>query len=164
MSDQQGDDYPEKFAEEFGSDEPERSKWPIIIAGSIVVVLVAVVLIVALVSPPKDRVNDSTLVQYVVNDAFSARNSLNYDQYRGAFCERETQNPSFPTAEQFTDENRKANDADGPITIPKEGMDVEIQGDSAQVVVRWHRSRNDDTQTTNWTVVKQGDEWKVCNG
>ncbi|MFT3660204.1 MAG: hypothetical protein QM809_02055 [Gordonia sp. (in: high G+C Gram-positive bacteria)] len=156
------DDYPEKFAEEFGDDDPSGSRWPFLVALIVVGVLVAVVLLIAVFSPPAERVSDSTRVQYVVNDAFTARNSLNYDQYRGSFCRANVEAPDFPAAAKFTDENRKARDADGQIVIPN--MDVEVQGDTARVAVHWHRERTEDKkETTELTVVKQGDDWKVCN-
>ena len=156
------DGYPEKFAEEFGDDDPGGSRWPFLIAAGVVAVLVAVVLLIALVNPPEDRLSDSAQVQHVVNDAFTARNSLNYDQYRTSFCEREQQTAGFPSQAEFTDENRAARDEHGPIVIPN--MDVEVQGDTARVVVHWHREDTEDRkESTELTVVKQGDEWKVCN-
>ncbi|GAA3954916.1 hypothetical protein [Gordonia caeni] len=156
------DGYPEKFAEEFGDPDPGRSRWPFLAAVGVVLTLVAVVVVIALVNPPEDRVNDSTRVQYVVNDAYSARNSLNYEQYRNAHCEQEVQSADFPTAAQFADENRVARDENGLLVIPT--MDVDVEGDTATVTVHWHREDTpDDEQTTTLTVVRQGDEWKVCN-
>lgn len=156
------DGYPEKFAEEFGDPDPGRSRWPFLAALGVVVTLVAVVIIIAVVSPPQDRVSDSSRVQFVVNDAYSARNSLNYQQYRDAHCEQDVQSADFPTAAQFADENRVAQDENGPLVIPT--MDVDVEGDTAKVAVHWYREDDaDNEQTTDLTVVRQGDEWKVCN-
>ncbi|MFZ2512578.1 MAG: hypothetical protein WAW85_15975, partial [Gordonia sp. (in: high G+C Gram-positive bacteria)] len=83
-ADRPDDDYPEALAEEFGDDEPDRSRWPFLAALGVVVVGVAIVVGIALINPPSERLNDSTLVQYTVNDAYTARNTLNYEQYRSA--------------------------------------------------------------------------------
>lgn len=156
------DGYPEKLAEEFGDDDPARSRWPFLAALGVVVVLVVVVVILAVVNPAEDRMSDSARVQFVVNDAYSARNSLNYEQYRNSFCEQELQSPDFPTAAQFADENRVARDEHGQLVIPS--MDVDVAGDTADVTVHWHREDTpDDEQQTALTVVRRGDDWKVCN-
>lgn len=159
--DRPDEDYPQKFAEEFGDDEPDRSRWPFLIALAVVGVLVAIVVGVAVFSPPDERLNDSTLVQYAVNDVYTARNSLNYEQYRNAQCTANLQAADFPTAAEFVEENRKVREEQGQIVIPS--MDVDVQGDRAHVVVHWHRERaENDKQTTDVTVVRQGDAWKVC--
>lgn len=160
-ADRPDDDYPEKFAEEFGDDEPDRSRWPFIAALCVVGVALAVVLGVALISPPSERLNDSTLVQHAVDDAFTARNSLNYEQYRGAHCAKVVDSPEFPTVEQFVDTNRAERNAEGPIVIPT--MDVNVHGDSANVTVHWHRERSEnDKQTADVYLIRDGDKWKVC--
>lgn len=160
-ADRPGDDYPEALAEEFGDDEPNRSRWPFLAALGVVVIAVAIVVGVALISPPSERLNDSTLVQYAVNDVYAARNSLNYEQYRNAHCARVADAADFPTTEQFIAENRKARDAQGPIVIPS--MDVNVYGDTANVTVHWHRERTENqTQTTETFLVRDDDKWKVC--
>lgn len=156
------DGYPEAMAAEFGDDDPGRSRWPFLVALGFVVLLVAVVAGVALIDPPAERLSDSTKVQHAVNDAFTARNSLNYGQYRDAHCAADLEAADFPTATEFADENRKARDAQGPIVIPD--MAVQIQGDVATVAVNWHREKtSNEKQTTDLTVIRQGDEWKVCD-
>ncbi|MCK0439434.1 hypothetical protein MUG78_08165 [Gordonia alkaliphila] len=156
------DGYPEAMAEEFGSDDPGRSRWPFMVALGFVVLLVAGIAGVALIDPPAERLSDSAQVQHAVNDAFTARNSLNYEQYREAHCEADRQAADFPTAAEFADENRAARTEHGQIVIPD--MAVEMQGDVAAVQVNWHREDTpDEKQTTDLTVIRQGDEWKVCN-
>lgn len=155
------DDYPEKFAEEYGSDDPDRSSWPILVAGGFVLVLVVAVALIWAINPPDERLNDSTQVQHVVNEAYTAQNSLNYAQYRGAFCAAKVNAPEFPSDDQFVTENRKARDAEGIVQIPN--MDVRVDGDTAAVIVHWNREKTaDQKQTTDLTVVREGDAWKVC--
>ncbi|MEZ5212972.1 DUF4878 domain-containing protein [Gordonia sp. PP30] len=162
MSDQRpSDDYPEALAEEFGSDDPDRSAWPILAAAIFVLILVGVVAGVWACSPPDRRLNDSTQVQHVVNDAYTARNSLNYQQFRDSYCAAKVNSPEFPTEQQFADENRKARDAQGQLQIPT--MDVAVTGDTAKVTVHWNREDTpNDKQTTPLTVVRENNAWKVC--
>ncbi len=160
-ADRPDEDYPEKLAEEFGDDEPERSRWPFLAALLVVVVALVVVVGIALISPPSERLNDSTLVQYTVNDVYTARNSLNYEQYRTAHCAKVVDAADFPTVDQFIEENREARNAQGPIEIPN--MDVNVHGDTANVTVHWHREQTaNNTQTTEEFLVRDGDKWKVC--
>ena len=145
--------------------DPEPKTWrdamPFFLAAGFVAIVVLIISLVAIFSPPGERVNDSSSVQFVVNEAYTARNALNYAQYRNAFCETDLQNPDFPQQQQWLDENRDARNADGPIVIPK--MDVDVQGDTAKVTVYEHREGNEDNKSTDeLTVVKQGEQWKVC--
>jgi len=156
-----GPDTGEEFDE---VDDPRtwRDAVPFMIALGLVAVVLGVILIVTLVSPPSERLNDSTRVQYVVNDALSARNSLNYEQYRNSFCEKNLSSPNFPTMAQFQDSNRTERDAKGELKVPE--MEVDVTGDQATVRAHWYRAKNkNEKSVTTWTVVKQGDDWKVCN-
>ncbi|WP_347957075.1 hypothetical protein [Gordonia aichiensis] len=144
-------------------DQPRswKSALPMIIAGALMLSLLAGVLIINLVNPADERLTDSTLVQHRVNDMYSAMGTLNYDQYRNSFCESDQSAPDFPTSVQFADQNRTANDADGKVVVPS--MDVEVVGDKSTVTAHWHREKTEsDKQQTQFTLVKQGDEWKVC--
>ncbi len=162
MSNQTPDDYPRRFAEEFGDDDPEASRWPFWAAAILVVGLVVVVAVLGVVnSYDGRRGDDTTQIQHVVNDAFTARNSLNYQQYRDAHCAADVDSPEFPTAEQFAERNRTERDAQGALVIPT--MTVHTEGDNGKVTVTWHRDKTpDQSQVTELTVVREGDEWKVC--
>jgi len=106
-------------------------------------------------------VSEDAKVQYVVNDVYSARNSLNYDLYRGSYCEKDVRAEGFPTAQQFADDNRDARDRDGKLVIPE--MNVEVTGGRAAVTVHEYRENAEDRKTTtDLTLTKQGDDWKVC--
>ncbi|MFT3716129.1 MAG: hypothetical protein QM774_09335 [Gordonia sp. (in: high G+C Gram-positive bacteria)] len=144
--------------------DPEPKTWrdamPFFLAFGFVAILVLVISLVAIFWPPADRLNDSTLVQHAVNDQYTARNSLDYSQYRASTCEKDLQAPDFPTEKQFDDDNRAARNSQGALVVPK--MDVDIQGDVAHVTVHEHRDDASKETTTDLTVRKQGDEWKVC--
>ncbi|GEE00026.1 hypothetical protein nbrc107696_04720 [Gordonia spumicola] len=132
---------------------------PFIIALVVVVIAVGAIFISHKVQPSEDRVSDSTKVQYVVNDMYSARNSLNYELYRSSQCEKNLSAEGFPTAAQFAEANRDPRD--GAFVIPE--MDVEVAGDRAAVTVHEKRKNTGDKVTkTELTVVKIGDDWKVC--
>lgn len=163
MSEQKPDGYPERLADEFGDDDPDASSWPFWAAAIVVLLLVAVVGTLGVINSHDSRVgDDTTQIQYVVNDAFTARNSLNYDQYRGAYCTATLNSPEFPTAEQFAATNRADRDAHGLLVIPS--MKLGDITDTTQVAVTWHREETaDQSQVTNLTVVREGDKWKVCS-
>jgi hypothetical protein len=162
MSSQTPDDYPRHFAEEFGDDDPEASRWPFWAAAALVVGLVVVVAALGVInSYGNRRGDDTTQIQHAVNDAYTARNSLNYQQYRDSYCAAVLASPEFPTAEQFAERNRTDRDAQGALVIPT--MTVDTAGDTAQVAVTWYRDKTADRrQVTDLTVVREDDEWKVC--
>lgn len=145
--------------------EPETRSWgaalPFILALGLVVIIVAWIGLSHLFRPSEERVSDDTKVQYVVNDLYSARNSLNYDLYRDSQCEANIRAKDFPTAAQFADANRGPLEKDGQLVVPE--MDVEVTGSRAAVTVHEHRENTEDKKTTtDLIVVKQGDDWKVC--
>lgn len=147
-------------------DDVDERTWrdavPFFIAAAFVVVVVGAIALVAIISPPGERLNDSTRVQYVVNDAFTARNSLNYQQYSNSFCERDRVSPEFPSMDAFLEANRSERDTKGNIEVPD--MDVTVDGDVAHVKVNWQREKDPaDKGVTEWTVIRQGEDWKVCN-
>lgn len=138
-----------------------RAALPFIIAFVLIVVVVAWIALSHLVRPSEERVSEDTKVQYVVNDLYSARNSLNYDLYRSAQCEANVASKDFPTAAQFAEANRGPLERDGKVVVPE--MDVEVTGSRAAVTVHEHRENTEDKKTTtDLIVVKQGDDWKVC--
>ncbi|WP_235831399.1 hypothetical protein [Gordonia zhaorongruii] len=139
-----------------------RDLLPFIIAVSVAVVILAAIGISHLVRPSEERVSEDAKIQYVVNDMYSARNALNYEMYRGAHCEKDLAAKDFPSARQFADTNRVENEANGQLVVPS--MDVETTGDRASVTVHEHRERDEQKKlTTDLTLIKQGENWKVCS-
>lgn len=144
-------------------DQPRSLKaaLPMLIAGGLVLVILAWIGISALVSPSEERISDSAKVQRTVNQMFSARGTLNYESYRSSFCAADLAAKEFPNSVQFADDNRADNDAKGRIVVPS--MDVEVTGDRASVTAHWHRQNDENAkQQTALKLVKENDEWKVC--
>ncbi|MCF8587556.1 Rv0361 family membrane protein [Gordonia liuliyuniae] len=144
---------------------PEHRSWraalPFIIAFVLIIIVVAWIALSHLIRPSEERVSEDTKVQYVVNDMYSARNSLNYDLYRDSQCTANINAKGFPTAAEFADTNRGPLEKDGKLVVPE--MEVEVTGSRAAVTVHVHRENTEDKKTTtDLIVVKQGDDWKVC--
>ncbi|MBB4134433.1 hypothetical protein [Gordonia humi] len=138
-----------------------RAALPFIIALGAAVVVLIVIGVSHLTRPAEERVSDDAKVQYVVNDVYSARNSLNYELFRDSHCEKDVRAAGFPSAKQFADDNRADRDRDGKLVVPE--MNVEVTGDRAAVTVHEHRENTEDRKTTtDLTLTKQGDDWKVC--
>lgn len=147
-----------------GDDDQPRSikaALPMMIAGGLVLLILAWIGISALVNPSEERISDSAQVQRTVNQMYSAMGTLNYESYKATLCAANVGNPDFPTSVQFADQNRAENDAKGRIVVPN--MDVEVTGDRATVTAHWHREKDENAkQKTTLTLIKEGDEWKVC--
>ncbi|EGD54453.1 hypothetical protein [Gordonia neofelifaecis] len=146
-------------------DDDQPRSWkaalPMIIAGTLVVVLVAWVVIASLVKPSDERLNDSAQVQHTVNDMYSAMGTLNYDQYRDAFCASDVAASDFPTSVAFAEQNRADNEANGKVVVPS--MEVEVTGENATVTAHWNREKTEnDKQTTSLTLIRENGDWKVC--
>ncbi|WP_026917523.1 hypothetical protein [Gordonia shandongensis] len=165
MSDDPEQDDPQQDAPPADHEPDEPRSWkaalPFIIGGGLVLILLLWVLIVNVVRPTEDRLTDSAKVQHVVDAVYSARSTLAYDRYRDAFCDADRAAADFPDSVRFAAENRKANDADGRLVVPD--MKVEVTGDRATATVTWHRENRTDEQKTTMTLVKVGDDWKVCS-
>ena len=139
-----------------------RAAAPFLIAAGAAVLVLIVVLLSAVFRPAEERISDDAKVQFVVNDMYSARSALNYDLFRNTHCEKDLQSPTFPTSQEFADVNRTAREKDGKLVIPE--MKVEVVGDRAKVSFDEHRERNEAQKTrTELTLVKSGDDWKVCS-
>ena len=139
-----------------------RAAAPVLCGGFVVVVVLVVVRLSALPRPTEHGICDDAKVQYVVNDMYSARNGLNYDLYRDTHCEKDLKADTFPTSQRFADENRRDLEANGKLIIPE--MQVEVTGDRAAVSFEEHREGEPDAKKkTSLTLVKAGDEWKVCS-
>ncbi|MBM7366121.1 Rv0361 family membrane protein [Gordonia hydrophobica] len=147
-----------------GDDDQPRSMkaaLPMMIAGGLVLVILAWIGISALVNPSEERISDSAQVQRTVNQMYSAMGTLNYERYRASFCAADLAKPEFPTSVAFADTNRAENDAKGRVVVPD--MDVEVTGDRATVTAHWHRENNENAkQKTVFTLVNESGEWKVC--
>ena len=77
-ADRPDDDYPEKFAEEFGDDEPDRSRWPFIAALCVVGVALAVVLGVALIIAPEAPGWPGATIDYISAKLQNAKGFFRY--------------------------------------------------------------------------------------
>ncbi|MFZ2510740.1 MAG: hypothetical protein WAW85_06575, partial [Gordonia sp. (in: high G+C Gram-positive bacteria)] len=81
--------------------------------------------------------------------------------YRSAHCAKVADAADFPKVNQFIEENQAALNTQGQIVVPT--MDVNINDDTANVTVHWHRERTEnEKQTTEEFLVRDGDKWKVC--
>lgn len=139
-----------------------KDAWPFLVALGIVVVLAAGIGISYLVRPADERMSDSALVQHAINNAYTARNEVDYAKYRDSVCVADTKASTFPTEEQFVEENRTSMDSNGPIEIP-EITDLTVSGDRASAQVHWHFEKSEDkTQVTDTVVVREDGDWKVC--
>ncbi|GAB19188.1 hypothetical protein GOEFS_076_00170 [Gordonia effusa NBRC 100432] len=137
--------------------------WPFAAAVIVIVLAVGGVLLSNVLRPSDDRVSDSAQVQYAINDSYTARNSLDYAKYRSTMCADVVDAADFPTEQVFVEENRRSRETFGKILIP-EIADVMIDGNRATAQVHWHfENKGSDAKTvTPTTVVREGDEWKVC--
>ena len=145
------------------AEEPRswKAALPMMIAGGLVLAILAWIGISALVSPSEERISDSAKVQLTVNQMYSAMGTLNYEGYRASFCAADVAAKEFPTSVQFADDNRADNDAKGKIVVSS--MDVEVTGDRAAVTAHWNRQNDENAkQKTQLTLVNEKGEWKVC--
>lgn len=155
-----------------GGDEPSaadpgarrswKDAWPFWVALAVIVIGGLAIGLSYAFKPSGERGGDSAKVQYAINDAYTARNALNYDKYRGAHCAADLRAPGFPGREAFVADNRRSRDADGTIVIP-EITDLTVHGDRADAKVHWHFDKHPDAkQTTQVSVVRENGSWKVC--
>ncbi|MEE4025136.1 hypothetical protein V1Y59_18780 [Gordonia sp. PKS22-38] len=139
-----------------------KEAWPFLVALGIIVVVALGIGISYLIRPADDRMNTEAHIQHAVNDAYTARNELDYAAYRGAMCAEELGSDSFPDEATFVDDNRISFEENGQIVIP-EIADITVTGDRATAQVHWHfDEKPDQEQVTNVVVVREDGDWKVC--
>lgn len=141
-----------------------RNAWPFLVALAVVVIAVVGILSSNLLRPATDRASDPAQVQMVINDAYTARNSLDYGAYRSATCAREVNAPTFPTEQTFVADNTTSREANGHIVIP-EITDITVTGDTATATAHWHYDKHpEQKQTDKVALVRENGDWKVCGG
>ncbi|WP_083709158.1 Rv0361 family membrane protein [Williamsia sterculiae] len=146
------------------ADDPRswRDAWPFFIAVGVVAVTIVIVVLLNVLHPASDRLTDSALISRVINDQYTARNSLDYATFRELTCADDVNAPDFPGQQAFTADNGKLRDTQGQLVID-EIADTTVDGAQATANVTWHRAGKDShTTVTATTLVKQGDDWKVC--
>lgn len=165
---------PETVGDDLGADDPGagdvgadaapswRKVWPFLLALIVVVVAVVGILLSYLIRPAEKRASEPAQVQYAINDFYTARNNLDYAEFRDHTCAADLNASDFPSEAEFTAENQKSLEANGRIVIP-EISDVSVSGDRATATVHWQfDKKSDEKQTTNVVVLRENGNWKVC--
>lgn len=142
-------------------DDERRTPWPFIIAVAIVVLVLGAVGVMHVVRPAEDRLTEDSKVSRVINDYYTAKNAINYSNFRALTCATDRDSVDFPAEEAFTTENTDAREADGQVEISNISETV-VNGDRATANVHWFRKEKTQTQITPVTLVKESDDWKVC--
>lgn len=139
-----------------------KAAWPFLVAVVVVVVAAAGIGISHLVRPADDRMSDTAHVQHAINDAYTARNTADYAKYRSVTCTAERSSDTFPTEQEFVEQNRRSTEENGHIVIP-DITDVTVTGDRGTAKVHWHfDDKPDQQQVTGAVVVREDGNWKVC--
>ncbi len=157
VADTRDEDWEELTDELDQRDAP--TMWPMLAAIAVVVILLGVVFIYQWTRPFSDRVGPDDEVRIAINNHYTAQNALNYQSFSEWTCAAKT-----PPREEFLKKNGPSRDANGKIVIHDGGIaDVAINGDKASAVVTWrYEKKPDQPTTTPTTLVRQGDQWKVC--
>ncbi|MFW0797528.1 hypothetical protein AAFP30_27240 [Gordonia sp. CPCC 205515] len=139
-----------------------KDAWPFFVAAAVVVVAVAGIGISHLIRPADDRMSETARVQHAINDAYTARNTADYAKYRSVTCAAELSSDTFPSEQEFVEQNRSSTEENGHIVIP-EITDLTVTGERATAQVHWHfDDKPDETQVTGAVVVREDGNWKVC--
>ncbi|KAF0969373.1 MULTISPECIES: Rv0361 family membrane protein [Gordonia] len=140
-----------------------KNAWPFFVAAGVVALVVLGIVLSNISRPPEERVSDDALVQYAINDLYTAKNGPDYAEYRANTCDADLDKPGFPAEAQFVAENQASLDQNGRIEIP-EITDLVVDGDRATAKVHWHyKNKSEDKQVVETTVVRENGEWKVCS-
>ncbi|WP_124710146.1 Rv0361 family membrane protein [Gordonia insulae] len=139
-----------------------RNALPFLVALGVVVVAAVGIGISYLVRPADDRMSTEAHVQHAINNAYTARNDLDYAKFRDATCAADLSSTTFPSESTFLGDNRRSFDENGHIVIP-EISGVTVDGDRATAQVHWHfDEKSDQNQVTEMVVVREDGDWKVC--
>jgi hypothetical protein len=136
--------------------------WPFLIAVVIVVLALGTIGVTYVVRPADERLTEEAKVARSINDHYTAKNAVNYPNFRAATCTADLSSVDFPTEDEFTIENTDARDADGAIEIDDISETV-VNGNRATANIHWSRKEKDETQITGVVLVNEDGDWKVCS-
>ncbi|MBT0566163.1 hypothetical protein [Williamsia sp. CHRR-6] len=138
-----------------------KAALPFIIAVAVVVIVVGAVGIMHIVRPASDRLTEPAKVTRAINDYYTAKNALNYQNFQKASCSKDVAASGFPTQQQFADDTRAARAGNGNIVIT-DITETAINGTTATANVHWHYNDKPDTTIFPLTLARDGETWKVC--
>ena len=136
--------------------------WPFLVAVAIVVVTLGAIGVTYVVRPADERLTEEAKVTRSINDYYTAKNAIDYPNFRAATCAADTSSVDFPTEDEFIIENTDARDADGAIEIDDISESV-VNGNRATANVHWSRKEKTETQITGVVLVNEEGDWKVCS-
>jgi hypothetical protein len=142
-------------------DDERRALWPFVAAVAIVVLALGAIAVTYVVRPADERLTEQSKVSRAINDYYTAKNAINYTNFRANTCAAELNSVDFPTEDEFTIENTDARDADGQIEIDDISETV-INDNRATANIHWSRKETSDTQITQVVLVHEDNNWKVC--
>jgi hypothetical protein len=142
-------------------DEP-RTLWPFLVAVAIVVLTLGAIAVTYVVRPTDERLTEEAKVTRSINDYYTAKNAINYANFRANTCAADLGSVDFPSEDEFKIENTDERDADGAIEIGDISETV-VNDNRATANVHWFRKERPETQITPVVLVNEEDNWKVCS-
>jgi hypothetical protein len=136
--------------------------WPFLVAVAIVVLTLGVIAVTYVVRPTDERLSEQDRISRSINDYYTAKNAVNYTNFRANTCAAELGSVDFPNEDEFAIENTDARNADGAIEIDDISETV-VNDNRATANVHWSRKQKAETQITQVVLVNEGDNWKVCS-
>lgn len=138
-----------------------RAAAPFIIAVVIVILALGTIGLFHIVRPSSERLTDTAKVSRVINDYYTAKNSLTYDKFRDASCAADLASPSFPSASSFRTAAQRSREEHGNIVVT-DITETAVDGGTATANMHWNYLKNPSNQIVQIALVKQGDDWKIC--
>jgi hypothetical protein len=136
--------------------------WPFLVAVAIVVLTLGAIAVTYVVRPTDERLSEQDRISRSINDYYTAKNAVNYTNFRANTCAAELGSVDFPNEDEFAIENTDARNADGAIEIDDISETV-VNDNRATANVHWSRKQKAETQITQVVLVNEGDNWKVCS-
>lgn len=125
-----------------------------VVAAVAVVAIVAAVLVVALTRESKP--SDEERIRQFFASAQNAWNNSDFDAFADLTCDKDRQ------GEDFTESNfRDARVDEGRVEITVKS--VEVSGDTAIASVEEKYETEDEPDSVEHDLVREGGEWKVCS-
>ncbi|WP_328858958.1 hypothetical protein OG579_09705 [Williamsia herbipolensis] len=155
-------DTPSPSIDPGASDDPGwKAAWPFLVAVVIVVLAVGTIALFHVIKPGSERLTESAKVTRAINDYYTAKNAVNYDQFRTLSCPADLLQPSFPTADAFEKSGQASRAEHGTITIT-DITETAVTGSSATANMHWRYTKNPKDEVLPITLVKSSEDWKVC--